>query len=103
MIGDKVSLVVLTFNRCAELLRTLSRLADIDASVPIVVVDNASTDGTSDAVARLGPRVRIVRLSRNAGAAGRNASQSVTTTRGGCPDRSRSPPRRSMRIRCWPR
>lgn len=80
MIGDKVSLVVLTFNRCAELLRTLSRLADIDASVPIVVVDNASTDGTSDAVARLGPRVRIVRLSRNAGAAGRNAGVRACTT-----------------------
>ena len=35
MIGDTVSLVVLTFNRRAELLRTLSRLAEIDASVPI--------------------------------------------------------------------
>jgi GT2 family glycosyltransferase len=80
MIGDKVSLVVLTFNRCAELLRTLSRLADIDASVPIVVVDNASTDGTSDALARLGPRVRVVRLSRNAGAAGRNAGVRACTT-----------------------
>ncbi|HSU45058.1 MAG TPA: glycosyltransferase [Casimicrobiaceae bacterium] len=80
MIGDKVSLVVLTFNRRAELLRTLSRLADIDAGVPIVVVDNASTDGTAEALARLGPRMRIVRLSRNAGAAGRNAGVRACTT-----------------------
>jgi GT2 family glycosyltransferase len=80
MIGDTVSVVVLTFNRRAELLRTLSRLAAIDASVPIVVVDNASTDGTAQAVASRYPRMRIVRLSRNAGAAGRNAGARVCTT-----------------------
>jgi len=80
MIGDKVSLVVLTFNRCAELLRTLSRLADIDASVPIVVVDNASTDGTAAAVAQQYPRARLLHLPENAGAAGRNAGAHACTT-----------------------
>ncbi|HET8877003.1 MAG TPA: glycosyltransferase [Casimicrobiaceae bacterium] len=80
MIGDTVSLVVLTFNRRNEVLRTLSRLAEIDASVPIVVVDNASTDGTAEALASLCPRVRIVRLPSNAGAAGRNAGVRVCTT-----------------------
>jgi GT2 family glycosyltransferase len=80
MTADKVSLVVLTFNRRAELLRTLSRLAEIDAGVPIVVVDNASTDGTAEAVASNYPRVRIVRLPHNVGAAGRNAGVRVCTT-----------------------
>jgi GT2 family glycosyltransferase len=80
MIGDTVSLVVLTFNRRGELLRTLSRLAELDTGVPIVVVDNASTDGTAQAVASLYPRTRIVRLPRNIGAAGRNAGLRVCTT-----------------------
>jgi len=80
MIGERVSVVVLTYNRCNELLRTLSQLARIDADVPIVVVDNASTDGSAQAVAQHYPHARLVRLPRNAGAAGRNAgAQSCTT------------------------
>ena len=73
MIGERVSIVVLTHNRRDELLRTLAQLVRVDPGIPIVVVDNASTDGTAEAVARHAPRVRIVRLRSNAGAAGRNA------------------------------
>jgi GT2 family glycosyltransferase len=72
MIGERVSIVVLTFNRRAEILRTLSRLADIDASIAIIVVDNGSTDGTRQAIAEHFRRVRVIRLPRNIGAAGRN-------------------------------
>ncbi|HJU23394.1 MAG TPA: glycosyltransferase [Casimicrobiaceae bacterium] len=72
MIGHRVGIVVLTFNRRDELSRTLSKLEAID-DVPIVVVDNASTDGTAEAIARDHPRVRVVMLSKNMGAAGRNA------------------------------
>ena len=103
MIGEGVSIVVLTFNRRDELLRTLAQLAHVDESVRIVVADNASTDGTAEAVARCYPHVDVVRLPRNLGAAGRNAraparhrtSRSATTTRGGRRDRSTSRPT------CW--
>ncbi|HXR55770.1 MAG TPA: glycosyltransferase family 2 protein [Casimicrobiaceae bacterium] len=81
MIGERVSIVVLTFNRRDELLRTLSQLARIDGSVRIVVVDNASTDDTVQAVAQRHPRVDILRLPRNVGAAGRNAGALACTTR----------------------
>ena len=80
MIGERVSIVVLTFNRRDELLRALSQLARIDESVRIVVVDNASTDDTTQAVALHHPRVDIVRLPRNVGAAGRNAGARACTT-----------------------
>jgi len=80
MIGGRVSIVVLTHDRRDELLRTLARLACIDARVPIVVVDNASTDGTAEAIAQHHPRVRTVRLAGNAGAAGRNEGARSCTT-----------------------
>ncbi|HEX6793313.1 MAG TPA: glycosyltransferase [Casimicrobiaceae bacterium] len=80
MIGERVSIVVLTFNRRDELLRSLSHLARIDESVRVVVVDNASSDGTAAAVGQHHPRVDVVRLPRNAGAAGRNAGARACTT-----------------------
>jgi GT2 family glycosyltransferase len=80
MLGDRVGLVVLTYNRRDEVLRTLDRLACIDASVAIVVVDNGSHDGTAQAVAARCPRARVVRLPRNVGAAGRNAGVAACTT-----------------------
>jgi GT2 family glycosyltransferase len=80
MIGDRVSIVVLTFNRRDELLRTLRELSGIDDRVRIVVADNASTDGTADAVAQRYPLVDIVRLPCNVGAAGRNAGVLACTT-----------------------
>lgn len=81
MIGEHVSIIVLTFNRRVELLRTLAHLACIDKSVPIVVVDNASTDGSAAAVAMHYPCATILRLPRNIGAAGRNAGVRACSTR----------------------
>lgn len=69
----RVTLVVLTHNRCDELLDTLRRLSDLPEQVAIVVVDNGSTDGTAQEVLRRYPEVELVRLPRNRGAAGRNA------------------------------
>ena len=68
-----LGIVVLTWNRCAEVLRTLARLSALALDVPIVVVDNGSTDDTATAIAREFPAVTVVRLPRNFGAAGRNA------------------------------
>jgi GT2 family glycosyltransferase len=62
-----VTIVVATRNRREQLLASLAR-----HTAPVIVVDNASTDGTSEAVLRCFPEVRVVRLDHNAGAAARN-------------------------------
>ena len=63
-----VSIVVATYNRRDVLAATLSRLGDGGLKrneYEVIVVDNASTDGTGRAAARLADRV--VRLSGNEG------------------------------------
>lgn len=71
--GDpRVGCVVLTHNRSDELLRTVDRLRALSAQPAIVVVDNASSDGTQEQVSRRFPDVRCLRLERNLGAAARN-------------------------------
>ncbi|GAA0531070.1 glycosyl transferase [Saccharopolyspora subtropica] len=66
------SVVIATRDRCAELLRTLGELSDLDPTPPIIVVDNDSRDATADAVAEEFPDVALVRAPRNLGAAARN-------------------------------
>jgi GT2 family glycosyltransferase len=68
-----LGVVVLTYNRAATLVVTLERLRPLPPSARLVVVDNASTDGTADIVRTRFPDLELVRLSANAGAAGRNA------------------------------
>ena len=78
--AERVTVVVVTRNRRASLLRTLERLERLDDRVPIVVVDNASSDGTPEAVERAHPDVRLLRLDSNAGAAGRNRGAEAART-----------------------
>ncbi len=78
-----VTFVIATHNRRAVLLQTLQRLlstSDISQTSEstairseIILVDNASTDGTADAVAARFPAVRILRQARNRGASAKNA------------------------------
>ncbi len=70
-----VSVVIVAWNSREELRRTLPALgAELGEGDELVVVDNASEDGTAEAVAELAPAARIVRLERNVGfAAGCNA------------------------------
>ncbi len=68
----RVSVVVITHNRCAELDRALQRLAVLPEQPPVVVVDNGSTDGTADMVRTRHPDVRLLTPGRNLGAVGRN-------------------------------
>jgi GT2 family glycosyltransferase len=68
----RVTVVIVTHNRRAELLRTLERLVALPDRAPVVVVDNGSADGTADAVARHFGQVRLLRSETNLGALGRN-------------------------------
>ncbi|HEY9390411.1 MAG TPA: glycosyltransferase [Mycobacteriales bacterium] len=70
--SHRVSVVIATRNRVRELRRTLSELAVLPDRPELVVVDNASTDGTAAMVRQDFPTARLVRLRRNIGAAGRN-------------------------------
>lgn len=72
MSDPRTTVVVITHNRRPELLRTLDRLAGLPEQPPVIVTDNGSTDGTSSAVARHHPGVRLLRPGRNLGAVGRN-------------------------------
>jgi GT2 family glycosyltransferase len=59
--------VIPTLDGRERLLRTLESLERQTEPVSVVVVDNASTDGTADAVASSFPDVRVVRNERNLG------------------------------------
>jgi GT2 family glycosyltransferase len=68
----RVGIVMITHNRAEEVLRTLGHLTRLPEAPRIVVVDNGSSDGTSQAVAARHPEVTVIRLEENLGAAGRN-------------------------------
>jgi GT2 family glycosyltransferase len=78
--SEDVGVVIVTRNRCERLLGALERLAGLPERPSVVVVDNASTDGTADAVRQRHPGVRLLEMSRNLGAAGRNAGAVVLRT-----------------------
>lgn len=80
MTSDRVTVVIITHNRRAELLRTLARMTALPDQAPVVVVDNASTDGTCDAVAELFGQVTLLRSTRNLGSLGRNLVVRDVTT-----------------------
>ncbi|MER6065794.1 glycosyltransferase [Streptomyces sp. NPDC001792] len=69
---DRTTVVVITHDRRAELLRTLAQLRRLPERPRVIVTDNASADGTAEAVARDFPEVTLLRPHRNLGAAGRN-------------------------------
>ena len=68
--APRVTVVLATRDRRASLLRSLARL-DVPGGPPVVVVDNASADGTAEAVRAVHPGVAVVALPVNAGAVGR--------------------------------
>jgi GT2 family glycosyltransferase len=71
-----VSFLISTHNRRSVLLATLNRIAALglaDSSYEIHVIDNASTDGTADAVAQF-PHVRLYPQSRNLGSCAKNVA-----------------------------
>ena len=77
---SRVSAVILTHNRAEEVLDTVRHMQALPEHPPLVVVDNASTDGTAERIALSFPDVKLIRLPKNIGAAARNAGvRSVET------------------------
>jgi GT2 family glycosyltransferase len=71
--SDEVSVVIVTFNTKALLERCLVALqAQEDVKLQVVVVDNASTDGSGAMVRDRFPSVEVLELSENAGFARAN-------------------------------
>jgi rhamnopyranosyl-N-acetylglucosaminyl-diphospho-decaprenol beta-1,3/1,4-galactofuranosyltransferase len=64
----RVVAVVVTYNRLAVLQRLVARLRDVEGLADVLVVDNASTDGTGEWLTGQGVRHRT--LDRNRGGAG---------------------------------
>ncbi|MBI4346370.1 MAG: glycosyltransferase family 2 protein [Elusimicrobia bacterium] len=69
--SGRATIVIVTFHHRDVVERCLSAvIATVGADEEILVVDNASTDGTADVVERAAPRVRLVRSGWNLGYAG---------------------------------
>ena len=68
-VRPRVVAVVVTWNRRGLLLESLLAVTGQNAAA-VVVVDNASTDGSADLVAERFPEVDLVRLQANIGGAG---------------------------------
>lgn len=77
----KVSVVIVSWNRCAETLEAIrSALLQRYEPMEVVVVEAASTDGSAEAISSRYPTVRLVRLEKNRGVPGnRNVGASVAT------------------------
>lgn len=75
MSAARTTVVIATRNRCAELLRTLGKLAALRPRPPVIVLDNDSDDATAPAVAAAAEslgEIHLIRLPHNAGATARN-------------------------------
>lgn len=78
--GTPISVIVLNFNRKAELRETLQSILLQDyPSLEILVADNASTDGSIEMVENDFPRVRLVKMPENIGTRARRKAAEVAT------------------------
>ncbi|WP_409475045.1 glycosyltransferase family 2 protein [Streptomyces sp. HC307] len=78
--APRVTVAMITRNRCRSVLRTLDRLAALPERPPVVVVDNGSTDATVAAVRAHPVGARVLAVGRNTGALGRNLAVRHATT-----------------------
>lgn len=76
----RVTVVVITRNRRAELSRTLRKLESLPEKPAITVVDNGSDDGSAAYVRWQHPAVSLIAARRNLGAVGRNLALRRVTT-----------------------
>ena len=78
--GPRVSTIVVSFNTRDHLLRGLASLESVVLPLEVIVVDNASSDGSPEAVAERFPATRLVRNAENAGYA-RASNQGIVLAR----------------------
>jgi len=74
----RTTVVVATRNRADTLMRTLTHLSEL--AVPVILVDNASTDDTVSRVRKEFPYVLLLESAVNRGAAGRNLGVQAART-----------------------
>jgi GT2 family glycosyltransferase len=67
----RIAVVMITHDRREEVIRSLEHLTSLPERPRIVIVDNASTDGTRAILARLFPSVEVLDAGGNLGAAAR--------------------------------
>ena len=68
-----VTVNILSFNRRNELRNTLTKVFEQDyKNIEVIVVDNASTDGSSKMVTEEFPEVKLIKMEKNIGIAGWN-------------------------------
>jgi len=79
-LSPRISIAILNYQRREILRGALEAARRQRGAFEIIAVDNASTDGSAEMVQREFPDVRLIRLSSNVGAAGRNAG--VTAAKG---------------------
>ena len=72
MADPRIAVVTITHNRRDEVLTSLEHLSQLPEQPAIFLVDNASTDGTADAVRQRFPHVEVLQAGGNLGAAARN-------------------------------
>jgi GT2 family glycosyltransferase len=75
-----ITVVVATRNRRDLLVRTLTALGEMPERPPVIVVDDASSDGTPEFLREQYPAVGLIALAASAGAAARNVGTKVATT-----------------------
>lgn len=78
-----VTAIIIAHDVRDEVLDCLASLAEHrgELDLEIILVDNASTDGTGEAVLEQHPGVQVVRLDHNAGLVARNAGLALATGR----------------------
>lgn len=83
MKGDKVSVVVPTYNRANDIAKAVDSILKMDYhNYEVIVVDDASKDGTTTRLKKFGKRIRLIKREKNGGpAAARN--DGVKAAKGG--------------------
>lgn len=80
MPDERISVVMITRNRGAQIRVALEHLLDLPERPPLIVVDNGSSDRTVDVARSLGSQVEVLALDQNWGCAGRNVGIMKITT-----------------------
>lgn len=75
----RMTVVIITWNRRAELTRTLDRITTVPERPPVIVVDNGSDDGSAAAASRYAG-VTVIKAGHNLGAVGRNIAVARSAT-----------------------